>query len=772
VLDARNPEQQLLVTGTAPDGRAVDLTRDAEYRSADPAVVTVSARRVIGVRDGSTEVRVTYRGATVVVPVRAAGLCGDPPVHFANDVVPLFSKYGCNGGGCHGKASGQNGFRLSVFGFDPAADYDALIKEDRGRRVFAAAPASSLLLLKATGRIAHGGGRRIPTDSPDTALIRRWLAQGAPPGATAAPRVVALRVSPAGRVLGFRAEQQILATAVFADGRERDVTAGASYTSNAGHVAEVRPGGLARTGTAPGEAAVTVHYMGHVAAARFQVPRPDAPDPYPALPANNRIDELVWAKLRAMGIVPSDLADDATFLRRLFVDAIGTLPEPADVRAFLADRAPDKRARWIGKVLDRPEYGAYWALNWADVLLVNRDKLGDRGAYEMYRWLRAQADANRPYDEWVRELFTASGSSHRTGPVNFFRACATPEEVARAISQAFLGVRLECAQCHHHPFEKWGQDDFYSLAGYFQGLQRKPGKAGEEVVYHPGGPREAAIPMTTRTVPVRPPGGPARPADAAGDPRAHLAAWVTAPDNPYFARLAVNRLWKHYFGRGLVEPEDDLRTTNPPTNEPLLDYLAHSLVEKRYDLKAVARLILNSRAYQLSGVTNPTNKDDDQLASHHRARRLPAEVLLDAIAAVTGVPEDFPGRPSGTRAIELWDNRTPSYFLDVFGRSERLSPCQCGRTGEPTMAQCLHLLNAPEVERKIADPAGRVAKLIEAGKTPDEITEEVCLAALGRPPVDKERTAARKLFAAAPPREAAQDFVWALLNSYDFLFSR
>ena len=699
------------------------------------------------------------------------GTAAPPPVHFANDVVPLLSKHGCNGGGCHGKASGQNGFKLSVFGFDPAADYNALVKEGRGRRVFAAAPDQSLLLLKATGRVAHGGGRRIAPDSPDYALLLAWLKQGMGTGPADAPRAVALRVIPAERVLGLKAEQQILATAVFSDGGLRDVTAAAGYTSNAGHIAEVGPGGRVRTGTIPGEAAVTVHYMGLVGVARFQIPRPDAPNPYPAIPTNNAIDGLVWAKLRTMGILPSELADDATFFRRLHLDAIGTLPRPDEVRTFLADRDPDKRTKAIDKVLDRPEYAAYWGMKWADVLLVNRDKLGDRGAYEMHRWLVAQMARNRPYDEWVRELIAASGSSHRTGPVNFFRAAPTPEEAARGVSQAFLGIRLECAQCHHHPFEKWGQDDFYGLAGFFEGMQRKKLGIDEELVLHPGAPAGMKIPGTERVVAIRPPGGPALPVGAKGDPRPRLAEWVASPENPYFARLAVNRLLKHYFGRGLVEPEDDLRSTNPATNEPLLDHLARTLVTSRFDLKAVHRLILNSRAYQLSGVPNATNKDDEQFGSRRLVRRLPAEVLLDAISQVTEVPEAFPGRPRGTRAIDLWDNRAPSYFLDIFGRSERLSPCECGRTNEPSMAQMLHLMNAPEVEVRLTHPSGRVGRLLWAKKSEAEIVEELCLAALGRPPGEKEKAAARKLFAAAAPGDAAPDFLWALLNSHEFLFS-
>ncbi len=771
ILDGANRQQQILITGRSPAGQLVDVTHECQLSSSDSSVAAVAASVVRGVRNGSAEIRARHGKLTAAVPVRVGDVGRFPPVHFVNDVAPLFSKYACNGGGCHGKSSGQNGFKLSVFGFDPEADYNALVNEARGRRVLPAAPEHSLLLLKPTGMMAHGGGRRIENGSHDHVLLHEWIKQGMPMGDAGAPRLVGLRVSPSERILGLNAVQQIVATAVFSDGSRRDVTAAASYTSNAGPIAAVDGRGRAHTGSVPGEAAITVQYMGQVAAVRLQAPRPDAPNPYPALPANNKIDELVWAKLKMMGILPSELADDAMFLRRAYLDAIGTLPRPDEVRAFLNDPDPAKRGQWIDKLLDRPEYADYWALQWADILLVNRDKLGDRGAFEMHRWLRTQFARNRPYDQWVRALITATGSSSRTGPVNFYRAAASTEEATRAFSQAFLGVRLECAQCHHHPFEKWSQEDFYGLAGFFNGLQRKKIGGDEEVIFHQGY-RAMPLPATSRTIPARPPDGPPLKGAVDADPRQQLADWLTKPDNPWFARLVVNRLWKHYLGRGLVEPEDDLRSTNPATNDPLLDFLARTLVERHYDLKVVTRLILNSRVYQLSSVPNASNQDDEQHYSHYRVKRLPAEVLLDALSAVTESPESFPGRPRGTRAIELWDNRLPSYFLDIFGRSERLSPCACGHSSEPTMAQCLHLMNSAEVEGKIADPSGRVARLLKTKKTAPQIVEELCLAALGRPPADKEQRVARSLFRAGPTAEAAQDFLWVLLNSYEFLFVR
>lgn len=783
VLHIANRRQQLLVTAIDRSGRNLDVTRDAEFVTEDPTVASVSRAKVRALKDGSTNLLVRFGGREARVKVRVAGSNEIRPVHFANDIVPILSKLGCNSGGCHGKASGQNGFKLSVFGFDPEADRTAILKEGRGRRVQPSSPDRSLILLKPTAQVPHGGGRRMTIDSPDYEMLRQWLWQGAPLGGDAAPRVVALRASPSERVMGFQSQQQILVTAKFSDGSLRDVTDAAAYTSNSGIAAEVDAQGLVRTGGVPGEAAITVQYMGQVAVAQVLVPRPTTATELIKWPATSDIDGLVAAKLHKMKIEPSGVSDDATFLRRLFLDTIGTLPKPEEVRAFLADTRDDKRRRAIDAVLARDEYADYWTLQWADILLVNRDKLGDRGAFEFHRWLREQFACNRPYNEWVRDLIVASGRSDEHGPVNFYRAVRTPEQLAESVSQAFLGVRVQCAQCHHHPFEKWSQSDFYGMAGFFNGLERKPVRTASdakvELVYH-GGYRETRMPLTDVPVPTRALGV----ADAASigtdagsigyDPRVRLADWLTAPSNPWFARLVANRLWKHFLGRGLVEPEDDLRSTNPATNEPLLDWLSKQVIEKRYDLKEVMRLILNSRVYQLTADPNETNRADEQNFSHHYVRRIPAEVLLDAISEVTGSPEMFPGRPRGTRAIELWDNRLPSYFLDTFGRSERTSPCECGRSGEPTMAQALHLMNAPEVSAKIAHSTGRIARLLRASPPIEDavLIEELTLVALGRLPTDKERRVAQALFASTARRDAAEDYLWTLLNSYDFLFVR
>jgi len=769
-IGGANRQQQLQVTATI-QGRDVDVTHDCQFVIENTEAASVEDAVLLGIADGVTKLRVRFKNYTTSAPVIVDGFDKFPAIHFENDIIPLLSKLGCNSGGCHGKQSGQNGFKLSVFGFDPDADFKALSREGRGRRVFPGSPNSSLLIKKANGATAHGGGQRMNPGSLDEIILSEWIRQSMPLGADDAARLTAIKLSPEERVMGMTQRQQTLVTAVYSDGSSRDVTSAATYTSNSEVVAQVDQSGLILTGKTPGEAAITVNYMGQVSAVQILVPRTTNDVSYPTLATNNEIDGLVWRKLRKLGIVPSELADDTTFLRRVYLDTVGRLPKPAEAQAFLQDKNPKKRTAIIEQVLKAPEFADYWALRFADVLLVDQEALGERGAFEFHQWLKRQFVENRPYDEWVRELITASGNTGKFGPANFYRALRTPEDLTKAVSQAFLGIRLDCAQCHHHPFEKWGQEDFYGLAGYFNGVQRKKLDDSRELIFH-GKHADSKMPLTNEVVLTRPLDGQHNDSLKDGDPRFQLATWITADKNPWFARLLVNRLWKNYLGRGLVEPVDDLRTTNPATNEPLLESLAQSLINGGYDLKLVMRKIMQSRVYQLSNKTNATNFDDEQNFSHHIEKRLASAVLLDAISDVTGSAEHFAGMPIGTRAVELWDNRMPSYFLDTFGRSARKNPCECGASNDPTMAQTLHLMNAPEIDAKINAKNGRIAKLVAENAGQDEIVKSLCLAALGRLPGPKEKTVAATLFKQQPNQQAAEDFMWALLNSYDFLFIR
>lgn len=761
--------QQLLVTAKTAAGAWVDVTHDCRYGVSDARIARLDGPVLIAAQRGHTQVTVNYGGLTVRGTVRVGQVRTFPRIDFETHVAPLFSKLGCNSGGCHGKALGRKGFKLSVFGSEPEVDYRSLVSESRGRRLFPGAPGQSLFIRKAVGEVAHGGGQRTHRGSLDCELLTEWIRQGMARRAPHSASLTAIRVQPPERILSPQSDQQILVTAVYADGSHRDVTHAASYSSNLAEIAVVDDGGRIRVSDVSGEAAITVNYMGHVSAVRVLIPRARGSDSSGPPALTSEIDRLVWVKLDKMRLRASPPCDDATYLRRVFVDTIGTVPSVSVVRSFLADQRPDKRQRLVERVLQRPEFADYWALRWADLLLVDRNALGERGALEFHQWLRRQIAENRPYNQWVRELLTSTGNTGKYGPVNFYRAVRSPVDLTRSVSQAFLGVRMDCAQCHHHPFEIWSQSDFYGMAGFFNGLERRKLSADRELIFH-AGYRATRLPQTETVVPLKAPGGDVlEPPE--GDPREELARWMTAPENPYFARLIANRLWGHFLGRGLIEPVDDLRSTNPASNEPLLRHLAGLVVRHDFDLQQVMRSILESRVYALSSVANDGNLGDSQNYSHRIVRRLPAEVLLDAICQATGCPEVFAGLPRGTRAIQVWDNRYPSYFLDAFGRPERSSPCECGRSDEPTMSQALHLMNAPEIEAKLAADDGRIAQRLKQGVSREALIEELCLATLGRAPGAREIRIAETLFdKAEDPRAACQDFLWALLNSYEFLF--
>ena len=769
-LTGRDRQQQLIVTGFLADETPVDLTHTALITLADPSVANVETALLRGLHEGSTEIIVTAGRMEATLPLSVANFNTYPPIHFEADVLPLLSKLGCNSGGCHGKQSGQNGFKLSVFGFDPRADYDALVKEGRGRRIFPGAVERSQVYKKAVGLSAHGGGQRMMAESQDAELLREWLRQGTPWGIGEVPKVTSIAVQPQLRVMSPRSGQQLRVVASYSDGQTRDVTRAAAYATNEAVIADCDEHGLIETGKVAGEAAITIGYMGFVDVSRVVIPQSGAvvPERPEWFGTTNPIDSLVWEKWQQLRITPSELCDDATFLRRVMVKTTGTLPTAEQVRAFLADTSPNKRDEAINRALASEEFVNFWTQRWSDILMVNSDSIGGRGAYVFHRWIRRQIETNRPYDEWVKDIIVASGNSGQVGPANFYRGQRTPADVTKAISQAFLGVRMDCAQCHHHPFEKWGQDDFYGLAGYFNGMTRQKLDESRELVYHPGH-KSIAVPVVDRAVETRPLGGDPTTADKLTDPRPELANWMTSSNNPFFARLAANRVWKHLMGRGLVEPEDDFRETNPPTNPALLDHLSATLKENSFDLKALMRHILESNTFQLSSRATELNYADDQAYSHYLVRRLPAEVVLDAICQITGTPEKYPGHPPGTRAIELWDNQLPSYFLDTFGRSLRESPCECGSSGEPTMAQALHLLNAPEIEAKIQANNGRVSELVGSSYDVDRLIEEIALATVNRPSTAKERTTGLRLLRSSR-RQGIEDFMWVMMNSYDFLF--
>jgi hypothetical protein len=762
----------LLITGRTADGRLIDLTRTASYRVLDAEVATVSGAGVVRpVADGKTTVSVEAGGKTLSVAVTVRGAKAPRTFNFENDVLPVLSRFGCNSSGCHGKAEGQNGFKLSVFGFDPAADHAALTKESRGRRVFPAAPEQSLLLRKMSGQVPHGGGMRVPAGSVDYETVRGWIAAGTPFGSPDDPKVTDIRVEPRERVLPQKGRQQLRVVARYSDGREADVTAHARFQSNNEGLAVVSVGGLVTAGEVPGEAAVMAGFMNAVDVFRVVVPRTEEIKDYPVVPENNFIDHHVFAKLRKLNIVPSDLADDAEFLRRVYLDVIGTLPTAPEARRFLEDKRPDRRALLVDELLQRPEFADYWALQWADLLRVDRAALGQKRAYAYYKWVRDSLAADKPLDQFARELVTAEGPLAEVGPANFYKVMAKPGETASTLAQVFLGVRIACAECHHHPFDRWSQTDYYGMQAFFVGVGVKATLRGEAVADE--GKGATKNPRTGADVFAHPLGEAMPSAAPTGDRRERLARWLTHPENPWFARNLANRVWAHFLGRGLIDPVDDVRATNPATHPELLDALARDVVEHKFDLKALIRTITASRTYQLSSKPNATNERDEQNYSRARFKRIGAEVLLDMVCQTTGVNERFSGMPPGTRAVQLWDSKVPHYFLKVFGRPERISACECERNHEPSVAQVLHLLNAPEIHAKLSHEGGYVAKLVKRAASDEALVEELYLTFYSRPPLEKERLAALEYLREAKERrrEAAEDLAWSLLNSLEFMFN-
>ena len=699
---------------------------------------------------------------------------------FVNDVMPVLTKAGCNAGPCHAKAGlGQNGFRLSVLGFEPAEDYEHIVHEARGRRISVAAPDESLILLKASARISHGGGRRLDPASVGYQAIRRWIEEGTPPPTAGEPTASGLVVAPASATVAKGSTQRITVTARYSDGGSRDVTPLAVYESNDPARLEVDPDGTVHVRDVSGLAPVMVRYQGMVGVASFAVP---AGPPAAMPPPRNFIDELVFDNLSRLGVPASPECDDAVFLRRVALDITGTLPAATKAAEFLASRDSDKRERLVEGLLDSPEYADCFANKWTALLKNRRDDSSDLlSNFAFHSWIRDSLLANKPYDAFARELIGATGTVVSSPPVAWYKRVKDPKEQLEDVAQLFLGVRMQCAQCHHHPFERWSQDDYYGLAAFFSQVGRKPTDVrNEDLIFHKRGVAGFKNPRSSS--PVRPVAlgdsfGTISPDD---DPRLVLADWMAAPSNPFFARVLVNRYWKHFFGRGLVEPEDDIRETNPPSNPQLLAALAEHFVASKFDLKELVRTITRSRTYQAAdGVAG--NEGDVQNFSHAYARRLTAEVLLDSIDRVAESSTSFANLPAGTRAIALPDNsyNRSSAFLKAFGRPESASVCECERSQSPSLAQSLFMINAAEIKGKLSSSQGRAARYARETRPDSEKIHELTLAALAREPSTQELLVANAYLAEAgtgPGAEAArkerfEDLMWVIINTKEFIFN-
>ena len=722
------------------------------------------------------------------------------PVSFTNDVEPTLTRLGCNEGACHGSQFGKDGFKLSLFGVDNQLDYDALTRQARGRRVSVADPLHSLILLKPTLQIPHGGGKRLIIGSPAYYTLLNWIREGAPGPNSADPTAESISISPAERVARRGSPPfKITVHAYYSNHSVRDVTSLATITTIDDGVASASPDGVVRP-VGSGETAIMARFSGLVSVCSVIVPysgstvkRNGAQNASASINGNidedqklaNQIDLLVAQKQKEINLSPSPICGDRTFIRRLYFSVIGTMPTPSDVEEFLADRRPDKRVRLIDAVLARPEYADYWSLKWADLLRVNRTTMQVKGMWSFDEWLHSQMAKNTPADKFVRRLILAQGSAYMNGAANYYLAAQDPEDLAETTSQVFLGVRLQCAKCHHHPFEKWSQNDYYSFSAFFARVGIKNsndfGIFGNDRIIYIRENGEVYNPVTNQPVMPEPLGVKQPKAQTADmhsesnsnfDPRKALSDWITSPKNPWFARNLVNRYWAYLLGVGIVNPIDDERATNPPTNPALLELLTNALIKYHFDLKHLIRVICMTQTFQRSSRATLENARDTLFFTHYIPQRLPAEVVYDAIDAACGAKADFGGLPASMRAVDLPDPNIGSGFLDAFGRPSRLTACECERQEQPNLEQSLVLMNGNDVNNKVDSPEGRIARLISSGASDNTIINQLYMAALGRTPTARERYTILGLLTFAPNRSHLfQDVLVTLLGSKEFLFN-
>ena len=762
--------RRVVVTGFTADGRQFDLTRKASLTATDERI-TVEAGNVIRPQaSGQTSVVVKAAGKSATVPVLVVDATRRP-VDFITDVLPVLSKVGCNQGACHGSQKGKAGFKLSLRGYDPLFDYRSLVDDLSGRRFNRAQPEQSLLLLKPTQGVPHEGGFLFDEKSPSYAVLRRWIAEGCRYEANSA-RVSRISVYPAQPLLPSPAEaRQLVVTAHFPDGSTRDVTGEAVYETTDFEVATVNQAGLVE-GVRSGDAAALVRYEGQYAAAPITIIGERPGYSWPETPEYNFVDTHVNSRLKRARILPAELCTDAEFLRRVSLDLTGIPPSIEQSRAFLADERPshEKRTAKIDELLASPDFVDFWTLKWCDLLLVNRKFLSEKGVWAFRNWIRHQLAVNRPYDEFVHDLMTARGSTFVSPAASYFRVTAKPQELMENMTQVFIGTRFQCNQCHDHPFERWTQQQYYELSAFFTGVQRKSGYLpDEQVIFDRGGAGSISHPgtgqMVTAAFPYTWDGAPER----TGSLRHQLADWLTAGGNPYFARSLVNRYWSYFFGRGIIDPVDDIRASNPPTNPELLAALEADFLASDFDMRRLVRTIVSSHTYQRSYRTSEWNRDDRVNFSHALPRRLSAEQLYDAITIATGSTARIPGVPVDFRATQLPDPKVRLSFLDMFGRPPRESPCECERSSDVSLGQTLNLVNGQTISAAIVDPNGLIARRLKEQATTEQLVDDVYLSVLCRLPAT---AAVAYMKEVGQPGEAAEDLMWALINSPAFLFNR
>lgn len=773
-LTTARDRQSIVVQATFADGITRDVTREASLTLAEPKLVRRTGAVFYPAADGATTLTVAYGGRTVAVPVKVAQATNQPPISFRLDVMPVFMRSGCNTGSCHGAARGKDGFRISLFGFDPQGDHFRLTRELVGRRINLAVPADSTLLEKATGVVPHTGGKRFEPGSERYQTLYRWIEAGVPNDDPAKlPKVVGVDLYPKQSVLdGQGAAQQLTVRARYSDGTDRDVTSLAVFLTNNDVSAPVNPDGLVTAGQR-GEAFVMARFETHTVGSQFIVLPQGLAFTFPAEPEVNYVDKLVNDKLRRLRIAPSGQCDDETFLRRAALDIAGMPPSVEEYNRFMASTDPNKRSKWIDELLERKEFSEIWVSKWAELLQVRTDpnrNVSQKAMFLYYNWLVDKLSHNMPMDEMVQELLSASGGTFKNAATNFYQLTNETLPLTENVAQVFMGIRVQCAQCHNHPFDRWTQDDYYSFAAFFAQIGRKQGEDYRETIVFNSGGGEVSHPVGGRVMPPKFLGG--ETPDVRGkDRRVVLAKWLASPQNPWFATSFANRVWAHFLGVGIVEPIDDIRVSNPASNPELLEALGKHFTDTKYNLKALVRDICNSRTYQRSTHRNESNAGDDRNFAHALVRRIKAESLLDSISAVTDTKDKFDGLPLGARAVQIADGGRSTYFLKTFGRATRETPCSCEVKMEPTLSQALHLLNGDTSNAKIQQ-GGLIARLLANKKFPEERITELYVRCLSRRPTQAELAKLVPVLSREKdPAQALGDLFWALLNSREFLFN-
>ena len=774
-LTTKRDRQSFLVHASYDNGTTRDVTAKAKISLANAELGKIENFTVYPLADGETELKVSFEGQKLTIPVKVTKAQEDRPISFVLDVMPVFMKAGCNSGGCHGAARGKDGFRLSLFGYNPDGDYDYLTREIIGRRINLAIPEDSLLLTKGAGQVQHTGGKLFEPESELYQTVLRWIQAGAPKDDKNIPSPESIEIYPKQAVMeGSNTLQRLVVRAKYSDGTDRDVTSLAAFMSNNDVAVKVDPKGQL-TSAERGEAFILARFETFAVGSQILVVPKGSDFKFPQVEAKNYIDELVYTKLKKIRVAPSELATDSTFLRRVYLDIIGRLPSTQELKDFETDISSGKRERIIDELIAKPEFADMWVMKWGELLRVrtiqdNGGYFSEKNTMAYYTWLREQILGNVPVDKMVQAIVSASGSTFDNPPSNYYKLETDVLKTSEDVAQVFMGMRIQCAQCHNHPFDRWTMNDYYGFASFFSQVGRKRGEDPRDTIIYNRGGGEINHPVTKRPIPPTFLGG--GPADVKGkDRREVLAEWLASEKNPYFAKNLVNIVWAHFFGRGIIDPVDDVRISNPPSNPELLDELARRFTASNYDFKALVRDITNSRIYQLATQANESNATDTVNFAKGSIRRMRAEILLDSIDQVTESQERFSKTPKGMSAVQIADGNVTSYFLTTFGRATRETVCSCEVKMEPNLSQALHLLNGDTVNGKVQN-GGVIKKLLAAGKQPDEIVEDLYLRTLSRKPTTVEMEKLEPfLVQKEKQEEALNDLFWSLLNSKEFMFN-